>query len=315
MPASRHTQLCTFALLLLVSTACTSTRRHEDLAILTTPGTHSSHSAPDWIGMEARGWQRLNAIEAWLETSAAHEPKWRNYARIQLAKGWLNQPSTDHRTHLYRTKRSEDILRLVINDPAASDSHRAGARRLLSRSLRLVHGPLPAKVRPRSAWNAKPSKDASMKLVGGPWERITIHHSDDVDGLVFDKTFSQSCYAVRSIQRHHQTGKDWGDIGYHFLVDGLGTIFEGRPLKWQGAHAGNDTKNRRNLGVCLLGNFEHEPPSRVAREALHALLENLREQHNLPRRKVYLHSDFTSTDCPGRHLSQWVRAYRIGTTL
>ena len=150
MPALRHTQLCTFALLILVSTACKSTRRHEDLAILTTPGTHNSHSAPDWIGMEARGWKRLNAIEAWLETSAARDPKWRNYARIQLAKGWLNQPSTDPRTLLYRTKRSEDILRLVINDPAASDSHRAGARRLLLThfSARYVEtGPLVAEAR------------------------------------------------------------------------------------------------------------------------------------------------------------------------
>ena len=146
--------------------------------------------------------------------------------------------------------------------------------------------------------------------MGGPWEKITVHHSDAVGSLIFNGSASESRAVVKAIQRHHQTEKGWGDIGYHFLIDARGRVFEGRSLSWQGALAGDAKKNRRNIGVCLLGNFEQNHPTQAARDALSDLLDGLRGDHHIPRKGVYLHSEMTSTDCPGRHLSKWVDYYR-----
>ena len=170
-----------------------------------------------------------------------------------------------------------------------------------------AHGP---KIHNRKEWAALPYNTKKLDSVGGNWEKITVHHSDEIGALVFNGTFSQSAQAVRSIQRTHLKDKSWGDIGYHYLIDARGRIFEGRPIKWQGAHAGDRSKNRRNLGICLLGNFNNQPPTAPAREALRDLLENLRKTHRISRKKVFVHSEFTSTECPGRHLTDWVKSYR-----
>jgi hypothetical protein len=176
-------------------------------------------------------------------------------------------------------------------------------------------GALSQKIHKRLEWGALPFNTAKLDLVGGRWEKITVHHSDEVGALVFNGTMAQSAQAVRSIQRQHLKGNRWGDIGYHYLIDARGRIFEGRPLKWQGAHAGDGVKNRRNLGICLLGNFNRHTPSAKARVALRGLLEDLRKIHSIPRAKVYVHSEFTSTECPGHHLTDWVKSYRGGGSL
>jgi hypothetical protein len=178
-----------------------------------------------------------------------------------------------------------------------------------------ARGALNQKIHKRLEWGALPLNTAKLDVVGGRWEKITVHHSDEVGTLVFNGTMAQSAQAVRSIQRQHIRGNNWGDIGYHYLIDGSGRVFEGRPLKWQGAHAGDRFKNRRNLGICLLGNFNKHTPSAKAREALRGLLEDLRKAHSIPRAKVYVHSEFKSTDCPGRHLTTWVKSYRGGGSL
>jgi len=169
---------------------------------------------------------------------------------------------------------------------------------------------LTQKIHRRSEWGALKHDPNRLNAVGGRWEKVTVHHSDEVGTLVFDGSLSQSAQAVRSIQRHHLEGRGWGDIGYHYLIDAKGRIFEGREIRWQGAHAGDSKKNRRNLGVCLLGDFNQGAPTPDARVALRGLLDDLREVHKIPLSKVYMHSDFSNTECPGQHLSAWVRSYR-----
>ena len=174
---------------------------------------------------------------------------------------------------------------------------------------------LSQKIYRRAEWGASPGNPSKLNLVGGRWERITVHHSDEVGALVFDGTFKQSATAVRSIQRQHLQGNRWGDIGYHYLIDARGRIFEGRPISWQGAHAGDSLQNRRNIGICLLGNFNKHNPTRESERALRGLLEDLRGIHDIPRKKVFVHSEFTNTECPGRHLTEWVRVYREAASL
>ena len=200
---------------------------------------------------------------------------------------------------------------------ALASNRRAGAGRKVKPVARPTNtaGTLCQKIHRRKAWGALPFNSQKLDAVGGRWEKITVHHSDEVGALVFNGTLSQSAAAVRSIQRQHLQGNKWGDIGYHYVIDARGRVFEGRPLSWQGAHAGDSAKNRRNLGICLLGNFNKHVPTAQAREALRGLLEDLRKVHGIPRGKIYLHSEFTSTECPGRHLTDWVNSYRRGGSL
>jgi hypothetical protein len=172
---------------------------------------------------------------------------------------------------------------------------------------------LPDGVIRRDTWGAAAAKLESLSPVGGPWEKITVHHSDNIGSFSFNGSAANSGAAIKSVQRHHQLENEWADIGYHFLIDARGRVFEGRSLKWQGAHAGNATKNRRNLGVCLLGNFDKVHLSQEARDALSDLLDELRSMHKISRSAIYLHKEMSNTECPGAHLSEWVDYYRKST--
>src|SRR5699024_3618768 len=82
-------------------------------------------------------------------------------------------------------------------------------------------------------------------------------------------TAAQSAGIVRGIYRYHAVTRDWGDIGYNFLVDKYGQVFEGRAgsvaapdgLIPEGAHARGF--NRGTLGISVLGDYStlHAPDS------------------------------------------------------
>ena len=112
------------------------------------------------------------------------------------------------------------------------------------------------------------------------------------------------------MQKSHMESKSprWGDIGYHFLIDPAGHVFQGRDLVWQGAHAEGDN-NIQNIGICLIGNFDEEQPSKAALESLRKLLDSLRKTYSIAKSAVLGHQDLKSTRCPGRHLEPWVRSY------
>jgi len=80
----------------------------------------------------------------------------------------------------------------------------------------------------RAQWGA----DESMRK-GGPSYSATIkigfvHHTDTSN----DYTPGQSASIVRSIYAYHVLSNGWSDIGYNFLVDRYGQIFEGRYGGW-----------------------------------------------------------------------------------
>ncbi|MEP6908834.1 MAG: N-acetylmuramoyl-L-alanine amidase [Actinomycetota bacterium] len=85
---------------------------------------------------------------------------------------------------------------------------------------------------------------------------------------------AQSAAIVRGIERYHVLANGWDDIGYNFLVDKYGQIFEGRwggvDRNVVGAHA--QGFNSGSAGVALIGNYEGTAISGAARTALTRLI-------------------------------------------
>lgn len=80
---------------------------------------------------------------------------------------------------------------------------------------------------------------------------------------------------VRNIWQFHTFGNGWGDIGYNFLIDPNGVVYEGRAggLGAIGAHF--SCRNTNTVGVALLGTFTSGLPTAAALDSLRKLLAEL----------------------------------------
>lgn len=153
-------------------------------------------------------------------------------------------------------------------------------------------------VQPRSAWGARPPDRSNVEPMG-PVHRVTIHHS----AMYFRDTRPTTCGAqIQMIQRDHMTNRTYGDIGYHYLIDPSGRIWQGRDTRYQGAHA-SGSNNVGNVGICLLGNFvrgkKGQGPTDAQIQAMRQLVGTVMRQYRFGPEAVFCHSDFKPTDCPG----------------
>jgi N-acetyl-anhydromuramyl-L-alanine amidase AmpD len=201
----------------------------------------------------------------------------------------------------------------VLANAAASTGQKTRATIGKQRAVALLGTPGagPLAIVKRAQWDAKQARPGGMTELKGQWSRITVHHSAETTTDPDGGTIEQSMATLRSIQKFHMEDAEhgWGDIGYHFLIDSGGRIFEGRDLHWQGAHAGGKN-NVQNLGICLLGDLNRRPPSPAALESLKLLLDHLRQQYRIPGSRVYPHNELHTTVCPGTALTAWIKKYR-----
>lgn len=102
------------------------------------------------------------------------------------------------------------------------------------------------------------------------------------------------------IQRLHQDNKGYADVGYHYLIDEHGIIYEGRPINVRGAHTGGF--NTGAVGIVLLGNFEETEPTTAQLNSLTALNQDLKSTYKITH--LAGHQDFQpgETLCPGKNL-------------
>jgi LysM repeat protein len=165
---------------------------------------------------------------------------------------------------------------------------------------------------PRAKWAEEAIRVDRIDPMNVKPYRITVHHSADLGMSMLDAV---AC--LREIEREHMAGAGknalFACIGYHFIIGDDGTVYEGRPLKYQGAHA-TGTNNIGNIGVCLLGDFDKHAPSAAQQAKLIAVLDRLRADYGirLSPETVFCHKDFKPTNCPGAYLEPLVRAYAEG---
>lgn len=158
-----------------------------------------------------------------------------------------------------------------------------------------------------------------------------IHHTVNANSYGPDESDDY----IRSIYHYHTHANGWCDIGYNFIIDAYGRIFEGRygglDKAVIGAHAGGF--NTGSTGVALLGEFQNSGVPQASIDALHRLLPWKLMHHGVDAgadvtmvsggstayspgtavrlRTISGHRDVSATTCPGQYLyapiSDWRR--------
>jgi N-acetylmuramoyl-L-alanine amidase/FG-GAP-like repeat/FG-GAP repeat len=120
----------------------------------------------------------------------------------------------------------------------------------------------------RAQWGADENLECPSAYAPNGIQAIVVHHTGEEDGNNY--TCADSAARVRGIQQEHMVGNGWNDIGYNFLVDKCGQIFEGRaggvgqPVI--GAH--DFAFNTGTVGIAWIGNSMDTHPTRAALDAI-----------------------------------------------
>ncbi|MFE7167424.1 N-acetylmuramoyl-L-alanine amidase [Streptomyces sp. NPDC057616] len=114
----------------------------------------------------------------------------------------------------------------------------------------------------RAGWGADESISPDPSEYNADVKAVFVHHTDGSN----DYSCADSASIVRGIYAYHVQVNGWNDIGYNFLVDKCGTIFEGRKggvdLPVLGAHTYG--WNRESAGIAVLGEYTSTGASNAA---------------------------------------------------
>ncbi len=244
-----------------------------------------------------------------------------------------------------RTSRPLHGLRLHLIDVSDGVGARRAAGALARWPLAVVAGALPLAAPSLQAGPGQPpilARRAWARGIAHP--RVApeygvvrvafVHHTENPNGYLAGEVPAM----LRAIFVFHRDVRGWNDIGYNFVIDAFGRIFEARaggidePVV--GAQAGG--YNLVSTGVAVLGSFSSRPISAPARRALQRLLawklalhgvgaEGRVTVHVNPAGAAYSrfpanapvslpriagHRDADSTDCPGDVLYRQLPAIR-----
>ncbi|HXF35892.1 MAG TPA: peptidoglycan recognition protein [Actinomycetota bacterium] len=141
----------------------------------------------------------------------------------------------------------------------------------------------------REEWGADPRLLNCTPDVADELRMGFVHHTAGRN----DYSRAEADDVVRAIYAYHTNGRGWCDIGYNFLIDRFGRIYEGRSggptLPVVGA--AQQGFNTGSFSVSLIGNFETRAPPRAAMRALRRLLAwRLDVAHLPPKGRTWMTS-------------------------
>ncbi|GII99311.1 N-acetylmuramoyl-L-alanine amidase [Sediminihabitans luteus] len=233
--------------------------------------------------------------------------------------------------------RSGDVptgLRVDVIDPGTSAADALAEPGPASSASAATADVLRPRIVTRAQWGADESRGGAWPEVSADLRAMYVHHTAGSNSY----STKDSAAIVRGIYAYHTGSRDWPDIGYQFLVDKGGTIFQGRrdaihdlPI---GAQAGG--YNTQTIGVSAIGNYETAAPSSAMLSSIERLLGWKAYEHGLdPTGRTTLltggstgsntrapagtrvsvnviqgHRDTNGTACPGRYLYAKLPAIR-----
>ncbi|GIM96643.1 peptidoglycan recognition protein family protein [Paractinoplanes toevensis] len=210
------------------------------------------------------------------------------------------------------------------DDPAMSRRAEKGAVRV----------PMPVRPVPRmvtrAGWGANEAIVKVAPTYTGPVQVFFVHHTASGNGY----SCADSASIVRGIQAYQVRTRGWDDIGYNFLVDKCGRIFEGRAGGVNRSVLGAHTLgfNSNASAVAVIGTFSGAGVSPTVRTAIATVAAyKLGAAGNPPNGKVVItsgggnrypagtravlwrisgHRDAGQTECPGNALYRQLPAIR-----
>jgi hypothetical protein len=315
-------------------TAEVRTRRRFDLAGLEWRGASRVHAELRVPARDGGGWT------SWGHSDAGHDgPDGGREARAGLTVGNPVWTGGSRRVQIRLSRPVRGLrLRLVNTTGSATPAVRAKTRAKVARKgafgsaagLPSTNVGTPAIV-PRSSWGASRCRPRTSPAYGSV-KAAYVHHTVSLNGY----SASRSASMVLGICLFHRNGNGWNDIGYGFLVDRFGRVFEGRAggldAPVVGAHAGGF--NSESAGIAVLGNFTFSAPPRAAMDSLARVLAWKLSVHGVPARgrvtvtslggpsaryrygrrvkvnRISGHRDVDLTSCPGGALYARLPALR-----
>ncbi|MDP9361726.1 MAG: N-acetylmuramoyl-L-alanine amidase [Acidobacteriota bacterium] len=216
---------------------------------------------------------------------------------------------------LARPDCSIDGVTLTIFPPAA--------KRLRAAAQSFSVGPV--EVRSRADWGCPDGEGSRWTPAYTTVTHAVVHHTDGAN------TVADWDAELRNIWYFHTVTRGWGDIGYNYLIDPNGVVYEGRAGSHGAIGAHFSCRNTNTVGVAMLGTYTSVLPSPAALASLRRLLAELCRLHAIdPTATVYHpptaldlpailgHRDgnpskttCSTTDCPGDALYQLLPTLRI----
>ena len=197
----------------------------------------------------------------------------------------------------------------------------AAPPRARRRALRRPGSPPP--IIPRSAWggDSVPPREAPLY---GDVQLAFVHHTVTAN----DYAPEDSAGIVLGIARYHRNSNGWNDIGYNFLVDKYGQIFEGRAGGIDQPIVGAQAQgwNSHSTGIACIGTFTSVPETPEGIDAVARLIGWKLTVHSVPTegtvvvtslggetnrypsgtpvtfQRISGHRDGCNTACPGNSL-------------
>ena len=177
--------------------------------------------------------------------------------------------------------------------------------------------PKPAVVS-RTAWGCPDGQSSRWTPQKTTVTHLIVHHSAGSNSSANWRN------TVLGIWNYHALDRGWGDIGYNYLIDPNGVIYEGRAGGENVVGAHFSCRNGGTFGVCLLGDFTSRSPTTAALSSLKKLLAWKADQLNIDPEGIARHSgtgldlyrisghrngndaypdnSCTTTSCPGNFL-------------
>ncbi len=185
-------------------------------------------------------------------------------------------------------------------------------------------GVLPELTRVPSVVVPNPQPDVNLRSEWGAFDPVGTFNPGRVQGAGVHHTAGTNNYSaadvpgiLRAIQTYHVSGRGWYDIGYNFLIDRFGQVWEGRAggieETWAGVHS--HSFNSEVTGISVMGNYETATVPAAVENSLVALItwkfnvhgvnvngELIHKGARFPT--IFGHRDVpeSSTACPGRYL-------------
>ncbi len=196
--------------------------------------------------------------------------------------------------------------------PAIDTEVLPSARSVEDQSPRLAAVTPKPTIYSRSQWGANENLRDKGSLRYYEVHAGFVHHTVNAN----DYTRAEVPGLLRSIYAYHTQSRGWSDVGYNYLVDRFGRIWEGRYGGVDRAVVGAHTLgyNEYSFAMSAIGNYDVKKPTSAMVQAYGALFAWKLSLHGIdassPRQTVGPdnfpavngHRDAGSTACPGRYL-------------